>query len=119
MRALRTFHCLTPVSPLPLAHAVSLVVCFGGCFCFGLLFVLWVVFVCLVLQVSGGFSPFLRELDLDDRQCFTARSAALKKRGRVQAIGMETVPCTLLKPDWVQHSLRKPHGSQIQDERKS
>ncbi len=82
MRALRTFHCLTPVSPLPLAPAVSLVVCFGGCFCFGLLFVLWVVFVCLVLQVSGGFSPFLRELDLDDRQCFTARSAALKKKGK-------------------------------------
>ena len=55
MRALRTFHCLTPVSPLPLAPAVSLVVFFGGWFCFGFLFVLRVVFVCLVLQGPGGF----------------------------------------------------------------
>ena len=41
MRALRTFHCLTPVSPLPLAPAVSL----GG--------------VCVFVSCLGCFVVFV------------------------------------------------------------
>ena len=69
MRALRMSHCLTLVSPPSGTCRVA------GLFC--------CVFVCVVFcllfscfaSARGFLTVPLRVVDLDDRQCFTARSA--------------------------------------------
>ncbi len=75
-------HCVTLVSPFLLALAAWLV----GCLCL-VVFCLGVfLFCCLVLQVPGGVLTIpLRVLDLDDRQCFTTRSARRKKKAATLA----------------------------------
>ena len=79
MRALRMSHCFTLVSPSPLALAawlvgfVCLFCCFGCVFCLS----------CFASAREFLFSLTIppRVVDLDDRQCFTARSARRKKKG--------------------------------------
>ena len=70
MRVLRMSHCFTLVSPFPLALAVFC----GCCLCFCLL--CFPVFC----KCLGGVL-FIPPRALDDRQCFTARSARRKKKG--------------------------------------
>ena len=93
MRALRLSHCLTCFTRLPCT-------CRWPPFCCGCFVLVW--FVCcfcfpLVLQVQGiPISLFSRVLD--DRQCFTARSARHKKKHSLssQTCNLQRTPCVPL-----------------------
>ena len=84
VRALRMFHCLTLVSPPPwhLPFGRFVLLCFAlFCLCF--------LFACLFscLASARGFLTIPpRVVDLDDRQCFTARSAMRLKKNRLSVL---------------------------------
>ena len=78
LRALRMSHRLTCFTSL-LALAVCFVCGFGFCGCFSCWVGFCLVLVSLVLHVLGDVLIFYPRV-LDDRQCFTARSARCKKK---------------------------------------
>ena len=83
MRALRMSHCLTCFTTLPCTcrwpFPFVVVVWLGSLF--GLFAFVWLFCFPLVLQVQGVFISLFSRV-LDDRQCFTARSARHKKKHR-------------------------------------
>ena len=85
-----------PDSRGQLFRASQRVACVWLLFCL----VVFLVLLCLVLQVPGGVLTIPpRVLDLDDRQCFTARSARRKKNPSINLPNSSNAFSNLLRSD--------------------